>query len=211
MDLTCLALHPKEDCIATGAINGKIILWYNYLACMRDKNKVNNKMDVDEEDDDEDEDDEDESKSDESNLINGTTGKQQVSDSDDNDDSDDSDTDDDEVKKRKKLKQQQQQQKSKINKVKKPNQQQQQISLVTKPTKSILHWHSLPVISLKFTPEGSFLLSGGHECVLVKWFYKTGQKDFRPRLGSPIADIFSSADNTIYVTRHLDNCMFFCA
>ena len=73
------------------------------------------------------------------------------------------------------------------------------------PSKTTLHWHSLPVICLNFTTEGSFLLSGGHECVLVKWMYKTGQKDFLPRLGAPLKEINCSKDNTLYAVNHLDN------
>ena len=74
-----------------------------------------------------------------------------------------------------------------------------------KPTKTKLHWHSLPVLTLCFTQEGSFLLSGGHECVLVKWMFKTAQKDFRPRLGAPLSELSCSTDNTLVATRHLDN------
>ena len=76
----------------------------------------------------------------------------------------------------------------------------------SKPTKTVLHWHALPVLSLCFTEEGSFLLSGGHECVLVKWIYKTGHKDFKPRLGAPINKISCSKDNTMYAISHVDNC-----
>lgn len=77
--------------------------------------------------------------------------------------------------------------------------------ITTTPSKTTLHWHSLPVICLNFTTEGSFLLSGGHECVLVKWMYKTGQKDFLPRLGAPLKEIHCSKDNTLYAVHHLDN------
>ena len=118
-----MAIHPNEDCIATGTITGKIIIWYNYL-----NNKQLNGEDLD--------------------------------------------------------------YKRYFN---------------IRPTESVLHWHSLPVLSVSFSKEGSILLSGGHECVLVKWMFKTGQKDFKPRLGAPITDITSSADNTLYATKHLDN------
>lgn len=124
IELTCLAMHPNEDCIATGGINGKIIIWYNYLASSSNQ--------------------EDES----------------------------------------------------VKKVTKK---------LLKPAMSVLHWHSLPVISLSFTTEGSYLLSGGHECVLVKWLFKTGQKEFKPRLGAPLSEIASSFDSTFFVTKHLDN------
>lgn len=175
MDLTCLVMHPNEDCIATGASNGKIILWYNFLACMREKNRLGEE-DIEERNVDE-----------EMNV-----------DVDEQEEESDS-SDDDDKGKRIRIKKKREIEKSKSIK------QQPSKVVIVKPTKSILHWHSLPVVAIKFTPEGSFLLSGGHECVLVKWLYKTGQKDFRPRLGSPITDIVSSLDNTLYTTRHLDN------
>ena len=75
----------------------------------------------------------------------------------------------------------------------------------SKATKTVLHWHSLSVLSLCFTPEGSFLLSGGHECVLVKWMHRTGQTEFKPRLGAPLTEITLAKDNTLYATQHLDN------
>ena len=72
------------------------------------------------------------------------------------------------------------------------------------------HWHALAVLSLKYTPEGSFLLSGGHESVLVKWphgaYGNQSQREFLPRLGAPVSHITSSEDNSVYVTSHLDNC-----
>ena len=114
LELTSLAIHPNEDCIATGTQSGKIILWYNYL-------------------------------------------------------------------------------------------QSADTQLRTEVTKDTLHWHSLPVLSLCFTPEGSYLLSGGHECVLVKWMFKSGQTEFKPRLGAPLSEIVLSKDNTFYVSQHTDN------
>jgi len=35
--------------------------------------------------------------------------------------------------------------------------------------------------------------------------YKTGQKDFLPRLGAPLKEINCSKDNTLYALHHLDN------
>ncbi|WAQ94720.1 WDR75-like protein [Mya arenaria] len=70
-----------------------------------------------------------------------------------------------------------------------------------KAVKSQLHWHALPVLDLCFTAEGSYLLSGGHECVLVKWHQDSNYKDFLPRLGAPINHLdivcqnFISAEN----------------
>ena len=132
IELTCLAMHPNEDCIATGTISGKIVLWYNYLTSMQQHSSPS---------------------------------------SNNNDENNNS------------------------------------VNITLKPTMSILHWHSLPVLSLCFTTEGSFLLSGGHECVLVKWMFKTGAKDYRPRLGAPLSEIACSSDNTLVATRHMDNAI----
>lgn len=51
------------------------------------------------------------------------------------------------------------------------------------------HWHAHAVSSLKFTPNGAYLLSGGEEGVLVIWQLDTGKKEFIPRLGAPISTI----------------------
>ena len=74
---------------------------------------------------------------------------------------------------------------------------------------SYLHWHSLPVLCLSFSYDGSYLLSGGHECVLVKWLYKKSEPTFRPRLGAPIIHVTSSNDQTFYASTHSDNCIFY--
>ncbi|XP_013389673.1 WD repeat-containing protein 75-like [Lingula anatina] len=108
LKLSCVACHPTEYCVATGASNGKILLWWNFLSS--------------------------------SNVV-----------------------------------------------------------------KTVNHWHSLPVGGLCFTAEGSYFLSGGHECVLVKWQYNSHHKDFRPRLGAPIDHVICSHDNTLYATCHSDN------
>ncbi|KAH9460344.1 hypothetical protein MJO28_003984 [Puccinia striiformis f. sp. tritici] len=60
---------------------------------------------------------------------------------------------------------------------------------------SVSHWHSHPVADLTFTRNGSHLLSGGEEAVLVLWrledFSGIGldSKTFLPRLGTPISNI----------------------
>ena len=73
-----------------------------------------------------------------------------------------------------------------------------------------VHWHALPVLSLCYTPEGTYLLSGGHESVLTKWCHESygdqSQREYLPRLGAPVSNVTSSADNSVYVTTHLDNC-----
>lgn len=55
-----------------------------------------------------------------------------------------------------------------------------------------LHWHAHAVAALAYTPDGSQLLSGGEESVLVLWKLSSGQaagtagREFVPRLGAPI-------------------------
>ncbi|KAL5519149.1 NAN1_1 [Sanghuangporus vaninii] len=52
-----------------------------------------------------------------------------------------------------------------------------------------MHWHAHSVSSVAFSRNGSYLLSGGEESVLVIWQIQTGRKEFVPRLGSPISTI----------------------
>ena len=56
-----------------------------------------------------------------------------------------------------------------------------------------LHWHAHAVSSLKFTPNGAYLLSGGEEAVLVIWQIHSGKKEFVPRIGAPIQSISVSS------------------
>uniref|UniRef100_A0A8C9SHP8 WD repeat domain 75 n=1 Tax=Scleropages formosus TaxID=113540 RepID=A0A8C9SHP8_SCLFO len=73
-------------------------------------------------------------------------------------------------------------------------------------TYSTEHWHHSAVNALHFTPEGTELLSGGVESVLVLWRYGAGsKKDFVPRLGSAIEHISVSPDGSLYCTSHKDN------
>ncbi|XP_037542199.1 WD repeat-containing protein 75 [Nematolebias whitei] len=73
-------------------------------------------------------------------------------------------------------------------------------------TYSTLHWHCSAVSSVRFTPEGTNLLSGGIESVLVQWRYnQESQKDFLPRLGAAITHIAVSPDGALFCTSHSDN------
>eukprot|EP00063_Salmo_salar_P089359 XP_014064194.1 PREDICTED: neuron navigator 3-like isoform X5 [Salmo salar] len=73
-------------------------------------------------------------------------------------------------------------------------------------TYSTLHWHHGAVNTLQFTPEGTNLLSGGIESVLVQWRYtQENQKDFLPRLGGAITHIAVSPDGSLFCTSHSDN------
>lgn len=65
-------------------------------------------------------------------------------------------------------------------------------------TLTCVHWHSHAVSALGFTVDGSYLLSGGEEGVLVVWQLETLTKQFRPRLGCGICHLKSSnSDNKI--------------
>lgn len=77
------------------------------------------------------------------------------------------------------------------------------------PLKSVFSWHTVQVRDIAFSDEGVHLYSGGNENVLVKWVALSGQKDFLPRLSSPICFIsvakeiglvaLSLADNEILI------------
>ncbi|GFR81903.1 WD repeat-containing protein 75-like [Elysia marginata] len=74
------------------------------------------------------------------------------------------------------------------------------------PAMSTLHWHSLAVTCLSFTPDGSCMLSGGHECVLVRWqMGSQNNRDFKPRMGAPLCKVQSSPDGTLYAVNTGDN------
>ncbi|NXH22530.1 WDR75 protein, partial [Bucco capensis] len=73
-------------------------------------------------------------------------------------------------------------------------------------TFSTLHWHHDAVMDLAFSVEGTNLLSGGVESVLVLWHNESDcQKDFLPRLGSPIEYISMASDGSLCCTLHRDN------
>ncbi|XP_048834341.1 WD repeat-containing protein 75 [Brienomyrus brachyistius] len=73
-------------------------------------------------------------------------------------------------------------------------------------TYSTEQWHHSAVAALTFSPQGTKLLSGGIESVLVQWHYGTvTKKDFLPRLGGAIEHISVSPDGALYCTSHKDN------
>ncbi|KAF9152489.1 WD repeat-containing protein 75, partial [Actinomortierella ambigua] len=74
-----------------------------------------------------------------------------------------------------------------------------------RPITTVMHWHAHKVASLTFTSDGSYLLSGGEESVLVIWQLATGFKQFLPRLGSEIKHITVSPDQSLYAIGHQDN------
>jgi NET1-associated nuclear protein 1 (U3 small nucleolar RNA-associated protein 17) len=67
-----------------------------------------------------------------------------------------------------------------------------------------LHWHAHTVTSIAFASD-SYMLSGGHEGVLVLWQLDTKHKDYLPRLGAEITGISISPDNSMYALGFVDN------
>lgn len=76
---------------------------------------------------------------------------------------------------------------------------------VDRPVTTTMHWHAHQVAALAFTSDGTYLLSGGEESVLVIWQLQTGFKQFLPRLGSEIKHITVSPDQGLYAIGHQDN------
>jgi NET1-associated nuclear protein 1 (U3 small nucleolar RNA-associated protein 17) len=52
-----------------------------------------------------------------------------------------------------------------------------------------VQWHANAVSDLGFTDDGTFLLSGGAEAVLVLWKLDDGTRQYLPRLGAPFKSI----------------------
>ncbi|CAB3987441.1 WD repeat-containing 75 [Paramuricea clavata] len=75
----------------------------------------------------------------------------------------------------------------------------------SEPVCTKLHWHAHSVASLKFSNDGAYLYSGGEESVLVFWQIDSNHKQFKPRLGAPIAHICNSQDDTVIAVCHTDN------
>jgi len=71
------------------------------------------------------------------------------------------------------------------------------------PSISTLHWHSQEVSSLQFA--GPFLISAGHEAVLVQWHLETQHKQFISRAGAPIQRLLFSTDGLLCGLFESDN------
>ncbi|KAF7592839.1 hypothetical protein BBP40_012374 [Aspergillus hancockii] len=68
-----------------------------------------------------------------------------------------------------------------------------------------LHWHREPVNVVRWSRDGNYVISGGHESVMVLWQLDTGRKQFLPHLSSPICNIVVSATGNSYVIKLADN------
>lgn len=73
------------------------------------------------------------------------------------------------------------------------------------PACTIMHWHAHAVADLVFNSDGSYLVSGGEEGVLVIWQTASGNKRFLPRLGAPIRRVSMSSDDLSYGLCLADN------
>lgn len=73
------------------------------------------------------------------------------------------------------------------------------------PAPRVLHWHRSAVSSVKFSPDGSYLISGGKETVLVLWQLETGKKQYLPHLMSEIERISVNALGDRYALQMGDN------
>ncbi|XP_063286207.1 WD repeat-containing protein 75 isoform X1 [Pelobates fuscus] len=73
-------------------------------------------------------------------------------------------------------------------------------------TYTSLHWHHDAVMDLAFSAQGTKLLSGGIESVLVQWpFGSESNREYLPRLGAAIEHISTSPDGSLLCTSHVDN------
>ena len=71
--------------------------------------------------------------------------------------------------------------------------------------KTQMHWHAHRVGALGFSSEGTYLLSGGEEAVLVVWQTATAHKRFLPRLGAPLVGLGLDAKDSLYYVAGEDN------
>ena len=69
----------------------------------------------------------------------------------------------------------------------------------------ILHWHREAVEAIRFSHDGNYILSGGHESVFILWQLETGKRQELPHLPSPIIGITISPTGTSYGLQLTDN------
>ncbi|KAL2808535.1 WD40-repeat-containing domain protein [Aspergillus granulosus] len=74
-----------------------------------------------------------------------------------------------------------------------------------KSTPRRLHWHRDSVTAVHWSRDGNYLISGGHESVMVLWQLDTGRKQFLPHLSSPICNIIVSSSGNSYAVKLSDN------
>ena len=69
----------------------------------------------------------------------------------------------------------------------------------------IMHWHREAVEAVKWSADGNYILSGGHETVFLLWQLSTGRRQELPHLSSPIISIAVSPTGTSYALQLADN------
>lgn len=69
----------------------------------------------------------------------------------------------------------------------------------------VLHWHREAVEAIQWSHDGNYILSGGHEFVLVLWQLETGKRQELPHLPSTITAIAVSSNGTSYGIQLADN------
>jgi len=75
------------------------------------------------------------------------------------------------------------------------------------PRTATMHWHAHAVPALCFNSDGTFLVSGGEEMVLVIWQLDTGQQQFLPRLGEAIRTVTVDSAGSLYGCVCSDNAI----
>ena len=68
-----------------------------------------------------------------------------------------------------------------------------------------LHWHRNAVESVKYSRDGNYLISGGHETVLVIWQLSTDRRQYLPHLASPILNLSVSPSGNSYALLLAEN------
>ncbi|KAJ3032963.1 hypothetical protein HDV00_006888 [Rhizophlyctis rosea] len=69
---------------------------------------------------------------------------------------------------------------------------------LNKPVRTAVHWHADQVNAVTFSSDGTYMLSGGEESVLVIWQLDTKFKDYLPRLGWKIESLAVSPNQQLY-------------
>ncbi|KAL8913092.1 MAG: hypothetical protein Q9172_007368 [Xanthocarpia lactea] len=67
------------------------------------------------------------------------------------------------------------------------------------------HWHRNTVLSVKWSRDGNYIISGGLETTLLLWQLETGHINTLPHLGAPIEGIVVSPAGSSYAIRLSDN------
>jgi NET1-associated nuclear protein 1 (U3 small nucleolar RNA-associated protein 17) len=67
------------------------------------------------------------------------------------------------------------------------------------------HWHRNEVLTVKWSLDGNYVISGGHETVMVIWQLDTGQQQFLPHLSAAVQHLTVSPTALAYAVHLADN------